>query len=233
MQLSIIIPTYNEVENIPKLIKRLREQAPLDQIEILVVDGGSKDNTVEIAEQSGLSVLHASLASRAHQLNLGAKAAQFATLYFVHADTLPPASYYSDIQEALSKGFDMGCYRFRFDSNRLLLRLNSWFTRFSALMFRGGDQSFFISKENFFRFGGYDEQFVVMEEYDFLRKTKAFLRFCIIPKDVIVSARKYRYNSYLRVNLANFIVFNMFRLGFKPQTIKTTYSKLIRHPKDQ
>lgn len=227
MSLSIIIPTHNEAANLPKLVARLREGC--NNCQIIVIDADSVDRTVQVAQSLGVDVYQAPHRSRAHQMNLGVSKAQFDDLYFVHADTLPPEEFRQDIASAAADGYEIACYRFRFAGSRFLLKINSYFTRFRFLWCRGGDQSLYISKGLFKRLGGFSEKFVIMEEYEFLQRAMNETSLKIIPKDIIVSARKYEKNSYLRVQVANLIVFNMFRMGMAPIRIRNTYRKLLRY----
>lgn len=227
MQLSIIIPTLNEEKNIGELLKHLSMAPKIDQAEIIVCDGQSEDRTVSICQNWKVRILECKR-GRAVQMNAGAQAAKADILYFVHADTRPPLSFVQDIGQARTEGYDLGSYRFRFDSEKSLLKVNNYFTRFNQMWTRGGDQSLFISKEAFGSLNGYREEFVIMEEYDLLKRAKGLnLRFKVMPKDIVVSARKYEGNSYLRVQFANLVVFNMFRLGCRPQQILDTYRRLI------
>lgn len=227
MQLSIIIPTLNEERNIGELLQHLSKASMIDQAEIIVCDGQSEDRTVSICQDWKVRILECKR-GRAVQMNAGAQAATADMLYFVHADTRPPHSFVHDIDQAKDEGYDLGSYRFRFDSEKSLLKLNNYFTRFNKMWTRGGDQSLFISKEAFVALDGYREDFVIMEEYDLLKRARELnLRFKVMPKDIVVSARKYDGNSYLRVQFANLVVFNMFRLGCKPQRILDTYRRLI------
>ena len=158
------------------------------------------------------------------------KKAKGNVLYFVHADTRPPKSFVADIRTATEDGYQSGCYRFKFDSDRPLLKFNSYCTRFNRLMVRGGDQTLFIKKELFQELGGFDEYYTVMEEYPLIKKLMQRKTFKIMDGDVLVSARKYEHNSYLRVNLANFIAFMMFYAKSHPDKIRSTYLSLIKHP---
>lgn len=227
-KISIIIPVLNEAASIGKLVCYLREHGSNSVSEVLVCDGGSNDNTVQLAAAAGASVVHCAVQSRAAQMNAGACVAQGDVLYFVHADTLPPESFAADIQAALEKGYNMGCYRYRFDSPRFLLKINAFFNRFHWLWCQGGDKTFFIRKEVFEQLGGYDERYVVMEEYDFLRRAMPQFRLRIIPKYALVSARKYEVNGWLRVQWANAVVFRLFRRGSEPQDMRATYQRLLK-----
>lgn len=228
MQCSIIIPTLNESENIGDLIRHLQEGADERLADIIVVDAGSKDDTVGEARSAGARVL-TSTRGRALQMNLGADATDSEILYFVHADTRPPLTYLDDIEEAIAEGYDMGCYRFKFNSRSKLLAINSYFTRFGKMWCRGGDQSLFMKSDVFYALGGYKEEYVIMEEYDLLRRAVDQYKFKLIPKDIIVSARKYEDNNYLRVQFANLVVFNMFKWGYEPQRLLNTYRRLISY----
>lgn len=232
MYLSIIIPVIDEEANITKLISHLLKNADERLAEIIVADGGSKDETVALAEKAGAKVLQTPK-GRAIQMNEGAKIAKGDILYFVHADSFPPISYLDDIQTALAEGYPMGCYRYVFDSKKFMLKINAYFTRFDRIMCRGGDQTLFISKEAFERINGYKEDFVVMEDYDLLGRARKTEKFKIIPKNAIVSARKYDNNSWLRVNFANLTVFMMYFMGYHPIILLRTYRKLLKHPKEK
>ena len=227
-QFSIIIPTLNEAANIGRLVPYLRENGGAAVAEILVVDCQSSDGTAQIAAAAGAKVLICEVCSRAAQMNMGAQEAQCDVLYFVHADTIPPASFAAGIQRTLNAGQVMGCYRYQFDSPRWILNFNTFFVRFTWLFCQGGDKTFFVTKQVFEEFGGYDVRFVVMEEYDFLQKAKKKYRLNVLPENVIVSARKYDQNSWLRVQLANTGAYYMFRFGAAPLRIRRFYKWMLK-----
>lgn len=231
MDISIIIPTYNEEEHIGPLVRHLWAHSQGVVREIVVVDGGSQDRTLDLARQAGARALRSPRKGRAAQMNFGASVVQGAVLYFVHADAFPPASYVADLLAWIRQGYPMGCYRFRFNSDKLLLRINSYCTRFDRIMCRGGDQTLFMLRSVFDELQGYKDDYVIMEEYELMLRARKKYPFCIIPKDVMVSARKYDHNGYLRVNLANLTVFLMFFAGFSQSTLVNTYKRMIHHPK--
>ncbi len=199
--------------------------------EVLVVDGGSTDQTAAAAQEAGAQVHASPWKGRADQMNHGARVARGNVLYFVHADTRPPAGYITDIQDSLRAGYYMGGYRARFEAVHPLLALNSYFSRFNRLTCRGGDQTLFVTRALFNTLNGYDNYYEVMEDFDFIRRARRQTRFRIIPREAEVSARKYQDNSYGRVTVANFIVFTMFRLGFSPQQLLRTYRRMVWYPR--
>jgi rSAM/selenodomain-associated transferase 2 len=229
LRISVIIPVLNEAQNLEELIPFLKKFGGEFLEDLIVVDGGSQDNSCQIAESLGANVIISSQPSRAIQLNLGASIAKGSVLFFVHADTRPLPSFAEDIQIALLKGYKAGCYRYRFDSDDLLLKINSWATRFNGPFSGGGDQTLFIRRSFFNTLGGYDEQSALMEDFEIVGRIKRRAKFYIIPKSIVVSARKYQSNSWLRVQLANLFVFILFRLGVSPNKLKKTYSTLIQH----
>jgi rSAM/selenodomain-associated transferase 2 len=232
MFLSIIIPTFNENENINRLLLHLQEISH-SNMEIIVVDGGSTDGTQKLVDKHKATLLNSKEKGRAKQMNFAAKKAKGDVLYFVHADTLPPKTFYEDIKVSIKEGFPIGCYRFKFNSDKRILKLNAYFTRFDRLMCRGGDQSLFITRELFDDLGGYSENHKVMEDYDIILRARKKHPFKIIPKDVIVSARKYDYNSYLKVNYANLVAFMMFYAKVDHDKIIKFYRRTLNHEKNE
>ena len=227
--LSIIIPTVNEEKLIGRLCDFLCSAKDSDSrlIEIIVVDGRSKDRTKKIAYDFGVTILDSDHKSRAVQMNMGANTAKGDILYFVHADVLPPKNFIAEICNVLQNGADFGCFSYRFDQPSGLLKLNSRFTRKDSKYVGGGDQTLFMKRSVFNALGGYREDHLIMEDFELYWRAKQDFRGCIIPNDVIVSARKYQKNNYLRVQLANFLVFNGYRLGVQQERLANWYQALL------
>jgi rSAM/selenodomain-associated transferase 2 len=227
--ISIIIPCVNEAGNLSFLLPYLKFHSRDKNIEILVIDGHSEDGSALICAQEGILCINSPVRNRAYQMNLGVSHSSKAILYFVHADTIPPASFYEEIAEAIKNEYPMGCYRFKFNSPKWYLRINSYFTRFDRIWCRGGDQTLFIKRDLFEKLGRFDAEKQIMEEYYFMEKARLNYRFVIIPKDVLVSARKYEGNNYFRVQWANFIAFRMYRKGISSEEIKSRYYQILRY----
>lgn len=228
MTISIIVPTYNEKDTITDCLEHLASCiSGQPDAELLVVDGGSRDQTVDRVRQAGVRCLVSEKKGRAAQMNLGAEHTAGDILYFVHADSTPPESFITDISRALEENYDAGCYRFKFDSNHPLLKINAFMTRFDRIMCRGGDQTLFIRRSLFDKLGGYKDDYMIMEDYDLIERIQAAASFKIIQKDVTVSSRKYHSNGYLKVQIANFVVFMMYFLDYPQEKMVNTYRQMI------
>ncbi|MEP0711629.1 TIGR04283 family arsenosugar biosynthesis glycosyltransferase [Algoriphagus sp.] len=233
LNISVIIPCLNEAENLSHLLPFLLKNSGESVKEIILVDGGSTDDSVEVARSFGILVLESPLPNRAVQLNLGASRAKSELLYFLHADTRPCEEISDVIVKSASTGIQAGCFRLKFDSKSSLLRFNSWYTRFNGIFSGGGDQSLFITKDLFDSLGGYDQSFCIMEDFDLTRRIRQKTKFHVLPFDMKVSARKYQENSWLRVQLANSLAFSLFLLKIKPATIKSLYLNFLSIKKYQ
>lgn len=227
MVLSVVIPVYNEANHLGACLTQLHRYASVDT-EIIVVDGGSADQTCAIAQQAGAKLINSSVRSRSAQMNLGARVAKGTILFFVHADTIVPPAYPELILQAL-KSWEMGNFRYKFDSPSRLLALNAYFTRYSWLVSQGGDKTFYIFKKTFFDLGAYDEQHVIMEEYDFILRARQSGRSLFTsPQLCTVSARKYEENSWLKIQLINLVVYNLWRWKWMhPKDLRNLYRRWL------
>jgi rSAM/selenodomain-associated transferase 2 len=230
--ISIIIPTYNEAGGIVRLINYLNQNSTSAVVDLIVSDGGSEDGTLEMAKQAGANAVLSPGKGRSAQMNYGASLAKGDVLYFVHADSFPPPGFVKDIQQAIHQGFDLGRYRTRFDSPKLILKLNEWFTRFDFFICMGGDQTLFIRRQLFETFNGFREDMRIMEEYEFCARVRKTARYRIIPGSALISARKYDSNSWLRVQRANATVVSMYKRGATQQQMVDTYKQMLSYRKN-
>jgi rSAM/selenodomain-associated transferase 2 len=231
MTLSIIIPTYNEAENIGKLVSFLHRHSN-GRTEIIVSDGGSTDNTMEKATEAGAKAFVSAGKGRAAQMNYGTSVAGGDVFYFVHADCYPPAGFISDIEQALRQGYHLGRYRTCFDSPKTLLKINAWITRFDLFICMGGDQTLFIKRSLFEDCRGFKEDMLIMEEYEFCQSARQQGRYKIMNGAALVSARKYEDNSWWQVLRANAKVVRMYKKGASQQHMVQTYKQMLAYRKN-
>jgi len=229
--ISIIVPTLNEEKQIEKLIKYLQQDPSFPLVaEIIVVDGNSEDQTRELATKAGVIVLNSDYRSRGIQMNLGAERATSQILYFLHADSYPPNGFAQKIWQATRDHYSSGCFRLRFDWNHWFLNANSWFTRFNSNLFRFGDQSLFVDKEAFMKVGGYNEELRIFEDQEIVKILSRNEPFVVLSEYVISSARKYRKNGPIRLQLVYYWIYWLYLLGFPQKTLLSTYRNLVVFP---
>ncbi|WP_202915836.1 TIGR04283 family arsenosugar biosynthesis glycosyltransferase [Pontibacter pamirensis] len=227
MKLSIIIPTYNEEAAIGPLLQYLKQHISPDT-EIIVADGGSQDATCATVKQEGVQVLHCKQKGRGPQMNAGAAASTGAILYFLHADTFPPAAFEAHIKKAVQQGVGSGCYRLRFDFPHWFLRLNAWFTRFDVDAIRFGDQSLFVRRDIFSKAGGFNEQLLLLEDQEVIGRLRKIAPFAVLPRQVVTSARKYKEVGVYRLQGGYFLVYSLYRMGVSQERLVQVYKWLIR-----
>lgn len=226
-KISIIIPSYNEADSIGKLVAYLLLHGKDAIAEIIVSDGGSTDETLVHAQQSGAVALISPQKGRAAQMNYGATKARGDIYYFVHADSYPPKNFAADIIEAVDNAYDFGRYRTKFDSPKMMLKINAWFTRFNWFICYGGDQTLFVTREFFERSGGFKNELLIMEEYEFCQRQIKKGRYKIFKDPALISARKYEGRSWLKVQLANRKAVQLFKKGASQEEIVSTYKKML------
>lgn len=226
MRLSVIIPAYNEYPLLIRLVHYLKNIPSAKDVEVIVTC--SSLNTDETVFMDLCKVLLSPFHNRAAQMNFGVREATGDVLMFLHADVLPPETYYEDIKKATEKGFLFGFFAYRFQPSSLWLNINSFFTTKPGLFAGGGDQIHFMSRELFNKMGGYDETLAIMEDFDFVsRYKKIYSQYAIVKNKAVVSARKYHNRSWLRVNFANAVAFSMFLWKADAMKIKKTYETIL------
>lgn len=230
--ISIIIPVYNEVANLKKLLPRLSQLAEGHEVEIILSTGTcSQDYSGCLLLAPNLRILEGKRQGRAKQMNDGALESRGEVLVFLHADVLPPLGFFDAIDQSLAEGRDAGFFSYRFDSKSRLLQINGSFTRNDGLFTGGGDQCLFIRRAVFERLGKFDEAQVIMEDFEIFRRMKKHnVPYTIVKKDLLVSARKYQSNSYLRINLTNLLLLILFKMGAGPQRLKAIHDRMLRMP---
>lgn len=191
--------------------------------EVIVVDGGSMDQTVSLAREWA-QVIQAPK-GRACQLNAGAKAAMGDVFLFLHADTHLPSMGIVQIKDAIHRGALAGRFRMRFDDRNWLLRFYESYTRFH--LFSYGDQGFFVTREMFEKLGGFNET-VSFEDIDFYKRLRRLTTPVIIKDPVVTSARRFVGVGKLRQKFINLFLVALYYAGFNVIEMKERLYPEIR-----
>ncbi|HYR73856.1 MAG TPA: TIGR04283 family arsenosugar biosynthesis glycosyltransferase [Candidatus Acidoferrum sp.] len=198
MRLAIVIPALNEAANLSRLLPDLARGCP--GADIVVVDGGSGDDTAAVVARLPGPWLLESARGRAVQMNHGAREAGGDTLLFLHADTRLPDGAARAIEQALAEpGVVGGRFDVRFDNERPLFRVIAWFmnTRSRASGICTGDQAIFVRRADFEAVGGYPE-IPLMEDIELSRRLKRRGNLRALRLRVTTSARKWEREGPLR-----------------------------------
>lgn len=222
-RISIIIPTLNEAENIKEAIVTTQLNT---NIEVIIVDGGSKDDTIEIAQSLSVKVISSS-PGRAVQMNAGAVAATGEILLFLHADTRLPIGFDEMVGTALQQpGNVAGAFNLRIDASLLSLRWVELGVNVRSHFYQMpyGDQAIFLTKVVFHQIGGFPE-LPIMEDFELIRRLKRIGRIVIIPTPVVTSARRWLQKGVFKTTLLNQIVIIAYLLGVSPERICSWYCR--------
>jgi rSAM/selenodomain-associated transferase 2 len=225
--ISIIIPVFNEVDNIKKV---LASTQPSQNVEVIVVDGGSVDGTLELVQSLDIKVLSAPT-GRACQMNVGAKVATGPILLFLHADTILPPGFDTMIRAALrspnqgsAKAPIGGAFALQIDHSLRSLRLIewgvSWRSRFLQMPY--GDQAIFLKTETFHQIDGFPE-LPIMEDFALVRRLRSMGYITLIPIPVVTSARRWLKKGVIQTTLINQIIIFAYLLGISPQRLVDWY----------
>lgn len=230
--ISIIIPAHNEQTNLTRLLPYLTETIKDENTEIIVVlSAANTDDSLKIPHSTSIKLIQSVSSGRALQMNYGAQISEGDYLVFLHADVIPPSTFIADIQETLATTFDAGFFSYKFDKENFLLSINASFTVKDGIFTGGGDQCLFIKKNVFMELGGFNQEQVIMEDFEFFKRMKKNnINYKIVKNNLIVSARKYETNSYLRVNATNLLLVMLFNFGYSAKNLKKVHQKLLKTP---
>lgn len=227
--ISIVIPAHQEKVNLTGLVNKLSGLKSDQGFEILVALSPESKNDFDTDIRGKAQFIVSSQKGRAVQMNEASRLARGETIAFLHADVIPPASFLIDIEGAIKEGNDAGFFSYKFAKDSSLLAINASFTKKDGLFTGGGDQCLFIKKTVFNALGRFNEAQVIMEDFEFFKRMKKQrITYTIVKNDLIVSARKYENNSYLKVNLSNLLLVVLFKLGVSGKKLKKLHDKLLK-----
>lgn len=219
--LSVIVPVYNEADQCDALIRRLRLLQDDVVKDIIVVDGGSQDNTVERLSEEFTVVQ--SEKGRANQMNAGAKHATGTWLLFLHADTdFSPSHAAAAISEgALAKWgrFDVKLSGKRWSFAMISFFIN-WRSRLTGIA--TGDQCIFVRKKVFDELGGFAD-IPLMEDVELSKRLKNIAKPVCIEKRVITSSRRWQQHGTLKTVLLMWKLRFFYWIGVKPERLAQLY----------
>ena len=227
--ISVVIPVCNETRNISRLLPILSQLKNDHSVEIIISASDEASNYKECCSTAKTVILQSDQKGRAPQMNYGAAHAKGDILVFLHADVTPPKEFYSNITTTIASGYKAGLFSYKFDKRKFLFKINEYFTSKDSMFTGGGDQCLFIRKNVFNEIGGFDEKQILMEDFEiFNRIKKEKISYKIINNDLLVSARKYEDNSYIKINLTNLMLVFLFKLGISPNKLKAIHNALIK-----
>lgn len=221
---SVIIPTFNEAENILKALASV-ENAFYNSAEIIVVDGGSSDKTLSLVDKEKVKVIEAQ-ANRAAQMNKGAEAASGNILIFLHADSQLPNNAKKLIDEFFADDSNqLSLFKIEFDDKSFLMKMYAWFSRFDSLLTSFGDQCIVVRKNIFFAQNKFP-QFPICEDVEFLREARKKYSIKKLNGFVCTSARRYRKNGIIKQQLLNAYLLLKYLFKFNLSKIAEQYDFL-------
>ena len=224
-KVSIIIPTINEANNLPLLLSDL--SIIQQEVEIVIVDCGSEDKTIDIANIYGAKVYKSKKRNRGFQLNLGAKNSRGDWLIFLHADTRLTHDWFEKLNSVLKvKENYIYYFKFKINHKKIIYRLLEILVNFRSQYFKKpyGDQGLIIQRTTYFENNGF-RKIPLMEDLDFLRRlnNKKILKQLNLP--IFISSRKWERTNIFLQALKNW---NFRRRWLKGESAKSIYSEYYK-----
>lgn len=222
MEISVVIPALNEQGQIERAVC---SSWRLDPLEVVVVDGGSHDQTAARARQAGARVVPARR-GRGPQLNEGARRARGELLLFLHADCWLEPDAARQIQRAFTPGdLAWAAFRQRIDGHgpgyRLLEAGNAWRARRLGLAY--GDQGLVVHRDLLRQVGGFPD-LPLMEDVGLMRRLRGSGRRALLDGPIHVSPRRWQQNGIVRQTVRNWTLLALYRLGVPLEGLVRRYA---------
>jgi len=219
-KISIIIPTYNEANNLPLLLSDL--SIIKREVEILIIDCGSEDKTIDIANIYGAKIYQSKEKNRGLQLNIGAKNALGEWFIFLHADSRLNRDWLKRIKSVL-KDDESYIYSFMFqiDSKKIIYRFLEILVNFRSFFFKTpyGDQGLIIHRKTYFKNNGYSK-IPLMEDLDFIKRLKNKENLRVLNFPIYTSSRKWEKTNIFQQAFNNW---KFRRRWLKGESIESIY----------
>ena len=220
-KISVVIPALNEANCIARTVALAAADNPS---EVIVVDGGSSDDTPRRAAKAGATVL-TSRPGRGRQMNAGASSAIGNVLLFLHADTLLPLNYSSLLPVCLVQPQVVaGAFRFevaeRFPGRSFLQWTVNLRSRWLQMPY--GDQALFLRRSLFEELGGFND-WPILEDYELVRRLRSCGRVRILPQSALTSGRRWQRLGVLRATWVNKRVILGYRFGVPVEKLASIY----------
>jgi len=222
-RISIIIPALNEAANLPATLASTRNAV---DVEVIVADGGSSDETVKVARSWNTKVV-TSGPGRARQMNAGAARATGEVLLFLHGDTRLPRGFDHHVRKILARpGVVAGAFQLRVNGRlpglRTMERLVNLRSR--RLQFPYGDQAIFLRADLFREVGGFPDM-PIMEDFELVRRLRRRGRIATAPLPVLTSGRRWADLGIVRTTLINYAIPLAYYMGSPPSQLARWYRR--------
>lgn len=223
MRISIIIPTLNEAQHIESTLRCL-EPLRKKGHEVIVIDGGSQDSTIQLAAATADAVI-TSIPGRAQQMNAGARHAKGDILWFLHADTRVPVDAAEQISQALTNPNNYwGRFDIRLSGRHFLLRVVERLMNLRSCVsgVATGDQGIFVRRACFEAIGGFP-QIPLMEDVELSKRLKKWSRPCCIHHKLVTSSRRWEKHGVVRTILLMWRLRLAYALGVSADKLAPLY----------
>ncbi len=221
-QIAVIVPVLNEAVHCQHLIEIL--QGCRRQAQVVIVDGGSQDDTVKQLIQAGLPLLQTKSAGRSRQMNQGYRHLQADAYWFLHADCKPPQNAIEQIQDSLNRGYDWGRFDVRLSGThrvfRIIERMMNWRSRLTRIA--TGDQGIFVRGALLNRIGGIPD-IPIMEDIALSRALRKCGRYACLSGPIQVSSRRWEKSGIIKMTLLMWWLRLRYLLGADPQDLHRSY----------
>jgi rSAM/selenodomain-associated transferase 2 len=210
VDIAVVIPAFDEASDIERAVS----SAAVPHVDVIVIDGGSRDGTQELARSAGARVLSAQR-GRARQLQVGFEASKSDVILFLHADTRLPLGWERAVSAALEDPETVGgAFRLKFDERGFRMQIVEWAARvrIALLALPFGDQGIFVRRAVLAKIGGVPDV-PVMEDVDMVHAMKRLGNLALIPLSATTSARRHMEGGVARVSVIHFLALVAWSLG--------------------